>query len=121
MDNPTPQLLVSGGPDRWTKNLFQDLNLEQDQIDMVAKLKGPYYQKRKDTVRLIQKLKETKEQLKKQEQIFERTMSNIRQDVNPVQSAQLILFGEKNKLRRQFTIFCDEFAQEGPRKLVKKQ
>jgi hypothetical protein len=39
------------------------------------------------------KLKETKEQLKNQEDIFERALTNIREDMNPMQSAQLTLFG----------------------------
>ena len=40
--------------------------------------------------------------------------------MDPVQSAQLILFGENNKLRQQFSIFCDEFAVEpAPAKKIK--
>jgi polyhydroxyalkanoate synthesis regulator protein len=65
---------------------------------------------RRETVGLIGKLKSVKEQLKGQEEMFERVMTHFREEMNPLQSARLILFGERNKLRKQFSLFCDEFA-----------
>lgn len=34
--------------------------------------------------------------------------------MDPIQSAKLILFGERNRLRRQLSILCDEFAVKYP-------
>lgn len=49
--------------------------------------------KRSETINLIDKLRQSKDNLKQQEEIFERTVNHIREDMNPIQSAQIILFG----------------------------
>jgi hypothetical protein len=63
-------------------------------------MKPLFVNKRKETISLITKLRDSKSTLKQQEEIFERVLNQIREDMSPVQSAQLILFGEKNKIRK---------------------
>ena len=46
-------------------------------------------------------------------------MDNFREDMDPVQSAKITLFGEKNKLRKEFTLFCEQFCDPAPEKKIK--
>jgi hypothetical protein len=63
-------------------------------------MKPLFVNKRKETINLITKLRDSKNKLKQQEEIFEKAMTQFREDMSPVQSARLILFGEKNKIRK---------------------
>jgi hypothetical protein len=104
----------------WTTSFYQELDLTPQQREGLTSRKESLVAKRRETVGLISKLKAAKAQLKSQEDIFERAITHFREEMNPIQSARLALFGEKNKLRKQFAIFCDEFACEEPSKMLKK-
>ena len=56
--------------------------------------------KRVETVSFISRLKNVKEDIKKQEEIFEDKIFEFREAMNPIQSSMIVVFGEKNKLRR---------------------
>lgn len=66
----TPGTLTADSPGKWTRNFYEEVQLTQEQIDRFHKMKGFFAQKRRETVRLISKLKYTKEQLKSQEEFF---------------------------------------------------
>lgn len=65
-DGITPEKLLQEGDDNWTKSLYESLNLTEEQIFKIAQKKGLFKNKRKETVNLIVKLKESKNQLKHQ-------------------------------------------------------
>lgn len=56
--------------------------------------------KRQEALSFIRRLRTIKEEMKKQEEIFEQKMSEFRLEITAVQSGRIIVFGEKNKLRR---------------------
>ena len=60
--------------------------------------------KRSEAVEFIRRLRRTKEEMKKQEEKFEQKISEFREDLTAVQSGRVTVFGEKNKLRREFAI-----------------
>ena len=66
----TPGALAADSPGKWTRNFYEEVQLTQEQIDRFHKMKGFFAEKRRETVRLISKLKYTKEQLKSQEEFF---------------------------------------------------
>lgn len=66
----TPLTLTRDCPGKWTRNFYEEVQLSQEQIDRFHKMKGFFAEKRRETVRLISKLKYTKEQLKSQEEFF---------------------------------------------------
>lgn len=75
--------------------------------------------RRREAIVQIGRLKRVKEELLQQEEMFERALSDIREDMTPVQSALIIVFGEKNKLRRQFSVLTDQFDGYHPTKRPK--
>jgi hypothetical protein len=60
--------------------------------------------KRRESVEVIRSLRTVKADMKQQEEIFENMISDFRAMMTPVQSGQIIVFGEKNKLRREFAL-----------------
>lgn len=52
-ENVTPETLVQAGEGKWTKNLYEELGLSQDQIDGFSKMKDKFVKKRSETVSLI--------------------------------------------------------------------
>lgn len=103
---------LSKGTGSWSQEIYRIVKLSLPQMQEIHNMKAEFLKKRRDTVRYIQRLKAIKEELKKQEEQFERTINDIREDMSPVQSAKLIVFGEKNKLRQQFCILTDELVDE---------
>lgn len=59
-------LTLAGDSPGWTRNAYEEVHLSQEQIDKFHRMKGFFAQKRRETMRLISKLKYTKEQLKSQ-------------------------------------------------------
>jgi hypothetical protein len=102
----------------WTQQFMQEVKLTPEQISKIKNMKEDFMQKRKDAISYILRLKNVKNDLKQQESIFERWMSDIREDMNPIQSALVTIFGEKNKLRREFEL-GGEFSESQPSKRVK--
>ena len=56
--------------------------------------------KRRETLSFIRRLKNVKEEIKKQEEIFEDKIFEFREAMTPIQSSRIVVFGEKNKLRK---------------------
>lgn len=102
----------------WTQQFMREVRLTPEQVGKIKTMKEAFMQKRKDAISYILRLKNVKNDLKQQEGIFERWMSDIREDMNPIQSALVTIFGEKNKLRREFEL-GGEFSDSHPTKRVK--
>jgi plasmid stabilization system protein ParE len=103
----------------WTSDFFSFLKLSQSQVDKIASKREEFMGRRREAIVQIGRLKRVKEELLQQEERFERALSDIREDMTPVQSALIIVFGEKNKLRRQFSVLADQFEGYHPTKRPK--
>lgn len=92
--------------------------IDESQREQLCKLRQVMCSMWGETVGHIRRLKAAKEKIKRQGEIFEHQMGIYRADLSPIQVALLMLFAEKNKLRRQLS-FSEDFETPIPRKRLK--
>ena len=84
----------------WTRDLFEVMALTKQQhraLQAVGKqLKGKWG----EAVADMKKVKSIQNDLFSQGSSFEREMMHIREEMDPVKAAKLILWGQKNRLRK---------------------
>lgn len=81
---------------------------------------GKFIEQKENFGKLIDKLKEIKGRILNKSIELEDMIDSIREVLTPVQSAQFILFIEKNKYRKELNL-CDMGEGEKIRKMVKKE
>jgi len=118
-DNPDPAHLQHPTNGSWTQELYQKVKLDERQLQLHRRFKDGFRAKRQESIECIRRLRVIRDEMKKQEEVFERGISEFRCDLDPVQSALITVFGEKNKLRREFSMGDELSCEEPPQKRVK--
>lgn len=70
----------------------------------MLKLTPKYIEKKQQVKKIITVLKEIKENIKNEEEIFEAMMSETRKSLKPTQAASMILFSDKFKYKRELSL-----------------
>jgi hypothetical protein len=102
----TPETLASN-PKSWISELYQASGLELWQMERVRTLREGLIGRRNEAIALVVRLLQANQALKRQEEKFERKLGDFREDMSAIQVAKMLLFAEKNKLRKEFALCTD--------------
>lgn len=95
----------------WTEELYQKMGLSREQVEAISAKREDILQKKGGVVDYISRLQKIRREMRAKEEVFERELDNWRQEMHPTQTAQIILFGEENKYRKEFNM-CSSFDCE---------
>jgi hypothetical protein len=70
-------------------------------------MQGQFCESRREALEHTRRLRQAKEEIKRQGEIFEHHLGAFREDLTTIQAALMTLFAERNKLRREFALSGD--------------